>query len=331
MRAVSSININEVEGRIRSVEARMEEPSFWADPNLADIMSSLNQDKSLMSLSELRGEIDFLSEIRDDKDLRDEVEARSAEISALVEEVLCRVRNGTHPAIVMITSGAGGEDAMDFAQMTMAELSAYAQKRGLIVEVQDETLSPSGIRDATLRISGANAFRIMRGEAGKRRMVRNSSYGAGGRHTSFCNVTVFPEIERAELRIQESELRYETYRDTGPGGQHRNTTDSAVRITHIPTGISAKSAMRSQHENKRIAMSVLMSRLSDLAEREADKESSMLKEGASDAGFGGHNRTVVLDPYQLIRNEDTGVTTSNVAGYMAGGEMDVRARFTDHS
>lgn len=305
----------------------MSDPTFWSRPDAREEMSSLERAKERWALSRMTADLLFYQESLKDPDLHSDAHAEIARLSTRIEEALITVPKAECPAIVSVSAGAGGEDARDFCAMTVRELVSYGRGRDLIVDVQDETHEGSGLRDATIRFSGEGAFRILSTEAGKRRLVRQSPFGSGGRQTSFCSVSVVPEIPVATIVIDPKDLRIETYRDTGPGGQHRNTTDSAVRITHIPTGITAKSAMRSQHENKRVALTTLVSRLSDAQDAAARQSAEALRAGELDAGFGGHVRTLVLDPYTLVRNEITGETSADVEGYLKGGAMDVRAPF----
>lgn len=325
--AVSTINHNDEEARLRLAEEMMSSPGFWGRKDAVMIVREAEEARARLALLAEAGALDLMEEALSDDDLRSEAQAWLADFSAGAERALLPGEMADNPALLTITAGAGGEDARDFAAMTLGEVARYAGVRGLTVEVIDETPDGAGLRDATVRVSGPGAFLIMRGEAGKRRLVRKSPFGSGGRQTSFCAVSCLPEVPESALTVPESDLRYETYRDTGPGGQHRNTTDSAVRVTHLPTGISAKSALRSQHENRRAALMTLMARLAD-HKRSADAaEATALRVGTGDAGFGGHSRTIVLDPYRLVRNEMSGVNSPDVDGYLAGRVADVRASF----
>lgn len=326
-RAISTIDNNHETGRVLRAQETISTPGFWSSGGDLRVLNEARQGEERLSLLDRAADLDLIQEALEDTDLRDEATHWLASFSTAVERALLPSDKADSPAIVTITAGAGGEDARDFAAMTMRELALYAERRGLSVAKIDDTPAGAGLRDATLRIQGPAAFMIMRGEAGKRRLVRKSPFGGGERQTSFCSVCCLPEIPETALKIPQSDLRYETYRDTGPGGQHRNTTDSAVRITHLPTGISAKSAARSQHENRRAALVTLMARLADHQRREAAQETASLRVGTGEAGFGGHVRTIVLDPYRLVRNEVSGVSSADVDGYLAGGGADVRAGF----
>lgn len=325
-RLIAQIPADLVEGRVRLHEQRCLSADFWSSEDVRAACAQHERDLCALSFSRASGDLDAFEAFLTDPDLSAEARDGLAALSRVAETVCVSPEpSDDRPALVILSAGAGGEDARDFCQMTLREMVGYAEMRGLSAEVQDLSHEGAGLRDATLRVSGPNAFRIMRTEAGKRRLVRMSPYGKGGRQTSFCVISVIPEVPTNDVKISEADLRIETYRDTGPGGQHRNTTDSAVRITHLPTGISAKSAMRSQHENRRIAMTTLVSKIKEQAKRAADEARRDATAGGGAAGFGGHDRTIVMAPYALVRNEKTGESSADVAGYLTGGCPDVRA------
>ncbi len=326
-KALSAINENDEEVAVRRAESLMLDPGFWSRTDARDLVLAAERGRQRLALRARAEDLGFYEEALTDPDLEEEARTALLGLSRDAERALLDPAHADHPALITITAGAGGEDARDFAAMTLREIVLYAESLGFRAEVLDDTFEGQGLRDATIRISGSGAFQAFRGEAGKRRLVRKSPFGAGGRQTSFCGVSVVPELPETEVSVSNADLRFETYRDTGPGGQHRNTTDSAVRVTHIPTGISAKSAMRSQHENKRIALLTLMSRIAAVQKKANEAESASVRVGGGDAGFGGHVRTVVLDPYRLVRNEISGETTADADAYLNGGGIDVRAAF----
>lgn len=315
------------QAQLDRAHSEMAQPGFWAGPDVARVVADAAAAQARVALAQEAAALDVYEVALSDPDLAPEARQELAGLSARVEAVFGQCGHADAPALVTIVAGAGGEDARDFAALTVGETLAYAEQRGLEAVVVDDTYEGSGLRDATIRVVGPGAFRVMRGEAGKRRLVRQSPFGSGGRQTSFCTVAVVPESQSSPRVVPKSDLRIETYRDTGPGGQHRNTTDSAVRITHLPTGITAKSALRSQHENKRLAMITLLSRLEAHQEAKAAAKAQALRAGGGAAGFGGRARTLVLDPYQLVRNEATGESSADVAAYLRGGCFDVRAAF----
>lgn len=228
-------------------------------------------------------------------------------------------------AIVTVTAGAGGTEACDWAAMLLRMYEMWAQQQGyevtLVSSVDGES---AGIRNATFRVAGRYAYGYLKGEAGVHRLVRLSPFDSSKRrHTSFASVDVLPEVPEAEeVSLPAEELRVETYRSSGAGGQHVNKTDSAVRITHLPTGISVQSqGDRSQHANRRAAMQVLQARLAQ-RDREARKaELEGLRGEKGEISFANQIRSYVLQPYTMVKDLRTGVETSNVAAVL-DGELD---------
>jgi len=329
-RALSGIDIAELQDQAGVLEARLQDPSGWGDPASAG--------ENMRSLSRVREQLDFGLSAHADAILYlqlaqgQDLEV-AAEALACLQDLAARARrlmhaggDGISDAIVTISAGAGGEDARDFVSMTLKETCLYAERSGFAVEIIDDNWEGHGLRDATIQVRGEGAYGMLRHEAGKRRIVRISEYGAGERRqTSFCHVDVLPDTGKSpEVEIRQEDLRIETYRDSGPGGQHRNKTDSAVRITHIPTGIQAKSAMKSQIQNREIAMATLKARIRAREDLLRQQEIAGLSQGSSDKGFGGHVRSLILNPYRLVRNEITGISSGDLEDYLSGGCDDVR-------
>ncbi len=233
--------------------------------------------------------------------------------------------NDGRNAIVAINAGAGGTDAQDWAEMLLRMYLRWAERQGFKTELIDHQAGEeAGIKSATFRVEGDYAYGLLSGEAGVHRLVRMSPFNAGqSRETSFASVFVTPEIdEDIEIEVLEKDLRVDTYRATGAGGQHINTTDSAVRITHIPTGIVVTCQnQRSQHQNREVAMRVLKSRLyeQELAKKQA--ETNRLAESKRDISFGSQIRNYVLHPYRLVKDVRTKHETSDVDGVL-GGELE---------
>jgi peptide chain release factor 2 len=197
----------------------------------------------------------------------------------------------------------------------------WAEKKGYKVELQSETAGEeAGIRSAAYKISGQNAYGWLKSESGVHRLVRISPYdSAARRHTSFCSVWVYPVVdENIEIVVPDSEIRIDTYRSSGAGGQHVNTTDSAVRITHLPTGIVVTSSMKSQHQNREIAMNALKSRLYQMELDRRNAEINAAHAAKGDAGWGNQIRSYVLQPYQMVKDLRTGVETSDTQGVLDG-------------
>jgi peptide chain release factor 2 len=231
------------------------------------------------------------------------------EVEETETEMLLSGPNDARNAIVTINAGAGGTDAQDWAQMLLRMYLRWAERRGLKTELVDEQPGKeAGIKGATFTVSGDYAYGLMAAEAGVHRLVRVSPFNAGAsRETSFASVFVYPEIEGdVEIEIQDKDLRVDTYRSTGAGGQHINTTDSAVRLTHLPTGIVVTCQnQRSQHQNREVAMRILKSRLYDLEMEKRREEASKLEESKRDISFGSQIRNYVLNPYRLAKDVRT--------------------------
>ncbi|MFQ7739906.1 MAG: peptide chain release factor 2, partial [Emergencia timonensis] len=225
-------------------------------------------------------------------------------------------------AIISIHAGTGGVDAMDWAEMLLRMYTRWAEKRGYrvtMVDLQDDT--EAGIKSATLIIEGENAYGYLRNEKGVHRLVRISPFNAAGkRQTSFAALEVMPEIEDdMSIDIDPEDLRIDTYRSSGAGGQHVNKTDSAIRITHLPTHIVVTCQNeRSQHQNKEMAMKILMSRLMELKEQEHKENLKELKGDFSLITWGSQIRSYVFQPYTMVKDHRTGAEVGNVNAVMDG-------------
>lgn len=221
--------------------------------------------------------------------------------------------------MLWIQAGAGGSEACVWSEMLLGMYDAWCKISGNLLEVLDcSTGRPKGFKSVVARISGPTAWRLL-SESGVHRLCRVSEFGQGERHTSFSSVVFLPEVDPDEVDIDEADLKVETFRSGGKGGQHQNKTDSAVRITHLPTGITAQCRdERSQHSNRRSAMSVLSTRLEEL-HREAERSTiNVAKSAHGPAKFGNRKRSYVLHPHRLVKDHQTGVKTSDVDGVLAG-------------
>jgi peptide chain release factor 2 len=275
-------------------------------------------------------ELAALAQESADEDLSAGVEAERAAIETEYERLrtslLFSGEYDAADAIVTISAGAGGTEATDWAEMLVRMYLRWCERRGFATEILDQLPGEEvGLKSATVSVAGRRAYGWLRAERGVHRLVRISPYDAQKRrHTTFALVEVLPEVEDAtgELVVPDDEIKVETFRSQGAGGQHVNKTDSAVRLTHLPTGIVAQSQNeRSQHQNRESAMKILRARLLErrIAEREA--EIAQLKGEHVEAGWGNQIRSYVLHPYQMVKDHRTDVETSNT-GAVLDGDLD---------
>lgn len=249
-----------------------------------------------------------------------EAEVTDAEVQSLLSG-----ETDVNNAICSLQAGAGGTDAQDFCQMLLRMYLRWAERRGFKVDILDEQSgSEAGIKSATFRVEGDYAYGLLATEAGVHRLVRISPFNSGGsRETSFASMFVSPEIdENIEVNIEDKDLRIDTYRSSGAGGQHVNVTDSAVRITHIPTNMVVTCQnQRSQIQNRAVAMQVLRSKLYELELEKRRAETADLEANKMDISFGSQIRNYVLHPYKLVKDTRTKYEQSNVDAVL-DGEID---------
>ena len=251
-----------------------------------------------------------------------EIESLDDEIDSLEVVALLGGEFDDHPAIVEIHAGEGGTDAQDWAEMLLRMYLRWAERRNLEADLVG--LNPgeeAGLKSVTITVEGRHAYGLLVAERGVHRLVRISPFDASKRrHTSFASVDVTPELEEdVEVDISPDDLRVDTFRSSGAGGQHVNVTDSAVRITHLPTGIVVSCQNeRSQMQNRAVAMRILKSRLMALAREERDAELRALRGEKRDIGFGSQIRSYVLHPYQMVKDHRTGVEVGNVNAVLDG-------------
>jgi peptide chain release factor 2 len=315
--------------RAGELEAKMGEPGFWNDQQGAAQISSEHArvQKRLERYERLRREYDDARELLAmDGDMAEEIETSlkplERELERLQEDALFSGEYDAGDAVVTIQSDAGGTDAQDFTEMLLRMYLRWAADRGFRTEVLEASPGEeAGLKSATFTIEGENAYGILRAERGKHRLVRLSPFDqAHRRHTSFAQVIPSPFLnDDAEIEIDDADIRVDTYRASGAGGQHVNKTDSAVRITHEPSGIVVSvQNERSQSSNKATALKILRSRLAEQAVEE--REAEMAKErGDVNMGFGGNAiRSYVLHPYQLVKDHRTEHEVGNTQGVLDG-------------
>ena len=278
-------------------------------------------------------------------ELREKLDALQAELDKVELASLLSGEYDSHDAVASLHAGAGGVDSQDWTEMLLRMYLRWAEREGLQAEL-DEVLpgDEAGTKSATVTVKGTNAYGLLSAERGVHRLVRLSPFDqAHRRHTSFASLDVIPlmDEEEQDVEIDPKDLRIDIFRATGPGGQGVNTTDSAVRITHLPTGITAACQNeRSQLQNRAVAMRILASRLAERARREREEKIESLRGERRDIEFGSQIRSYVLHPYRLVKDHRTGVEAGNVDAVLDGDlepfiEAELRrragARASDHS
>ncbi|REJ77641.1 MAG: peptide chain release factor 2 [Acidobacteria bacterium] len=320
------------EKELKALEEQIAEPDFWNDQERAQkiVQKRSRIEKSLERQSGFEtqlSDVEVLTEFAETdpaskKELEELVIDLERDVDEAETEALLSGESDPNNAICSIQAGAGGTDAQDWAQMLMRMYLRWAERKDFKVEILDEQSgSEAGIKSATFRVEGDYAYGLLAGEAGVHRLVRISPFNSGGsRETSFASFFVSPEIDDdIEVDIQEKDLRVDTYRSTGAGGQHVNTTDSAVRITHIPTGIVVTCQnQRSQIQNRQVAMQVLRSRLYEVELEKRRAEAAELEESKQDISFGSQIRNYVLHPYRLVKDTRTKLEESDVDSVLDG-------------
>ena len=320
--------------KLDKLETQITDEGFWNDPeaaqkimkekkSLEDKLAELVQYRSMLEDLELM--VDMAEEGEDDA-LASEAEETFAKLEGDLEQLRLRtLLNGKYDknnAIISVHAGSGGTDAQDWAEMLFRMYTRWCEKKGYkarLIDMQDDT--EGGIKSATLLVEGENAYGYLKNEKGVHRIVRISPFDSSGRrHTSFASLDVIPEIEEdISVEINPEDLRIDTYRSSGAGGQHVNKTDSAIRITHIPTNIVVTCQNeRSQHQNRETAMKLLMSKLVELKEQEHKENLDELKGDYSQITWGSQIRSYVFHPYTMVKDHRTGAEVGNVNAVMDG-------------
>ena len=333
------MNRDTAQHRLEEFNARVEDPNLWDDPEAAQklmrdrqalvdaietydaIARDLSDNVELIELGEMEDDQEVIAEAEAAlRDLRDR--AAKKELEALLDG-----EADANDTFLEINAGAGGTEACDWAQMLQRMYVRWAEKRGYKVELQSEEAgAEAGIKSCAYKISGHNAYGWLKSESGVHRLVRISPFGKGTRETSFASVWVYPVVDdNIEVEVNPADIRIDTFRSSGAGGQHVNTTDSAVRITHLPTGIVVTSSEKSQHQNRDIAMKALKSRLYQMELDRRNAEINAQHEAKGDAGWGNQIRSYVLQPYQMVKDLRTNHETSDTKGVLDGDLDDFMA------
>jgi peptide chain release factor 2 len=318
--------------RLEKLNQELAQPEVWTDH--LRVQHLQRQKKQLeeaihqiQALEEKKDEIEVLVELGEEgeaihQELAQTIQVFSRLLNDLEMQTLFTEEDDARNAILTIHPGAGGTESQDWAQILLRMYLRYAERKGFKTEIIDILPGEeAGIKSATVRIEGNNAFGLLSQESGVHRLVRISPFDANRRrHTSFAAVFVYPEVEDdIEIEINPEDLRIDTFRASGHGGQHVNVTDSAVRITHLPTGIVVQCQNeRSQHKNKAMAMKVLRARLYELEKKKQQEKLEKLEDAKSEIAWGNQIRSYVLHPYRLVKDLRTRVETSAVERVLDG-------------
>jgi peptide chain release factor 2 len=323
--------------RLEELNARVEDQSLWNDPKAAqEVMRERRRLEEAIGATraiqqELADNVELLemAEAEGDESMEADAVAALAELAQRAERdkvtALLAGEADSNDTYIEVNSGAGGTESQDWAEMLHRMYRRWAERRGYKVEIVDyHSGEQAGIKSATLMVKGENAYGYAKTESGVHRLVRISPYDSNARrHTSFSSVWVYPVVDDdIDIEVNESDLKIDTYRSSGAGGQHVNTTDSAVRITHLPSGIIvACQNQRSQHKNRAEAMKMLKARLYEAELQRREAQASAEHAAKTDIGWGHQIRSYVLQPYQLVKDLRTGVT-STAPGDVLDGDLD---------
>jgi len=328
-----SLDVEALRAKVQQIEAEMTQPGFWEDRSAAQAkarelegikgrLSDYNRLVAALEEVEVLGE---LAEEEGDEGARAEAEAALAKLAEDVEKARVQfLLSGPYDGsdcFLALNAGAGGTDAQDWTEMLLRMYTRFCERAGFGVRLVDETPGEeAGLKSATLEVKGRNAYGILKGETGVHRLVRISPFDSQARrHTSFASVTVTPVVPEEDLEISEDDLRVETFRAGGPGGQHMQKNETAVRITHLPTGIVVGCQNeRSQLQNKLTALRMLRARLRALLEQEHARKIEELRGELADIEWGHQIRSYVLQPYQLVKDHRTEVEVGNVQAVLDG-------------
>ncbi len=331
---MSPFNLDTLRLKVEEYDLKVSEPGFWDDPEksqkiLQEAAVYKNKLTGYESVKQAYEDAEVLLEMAEeenDPSMEDEVKEQVALFTKRYDELrLASLLSGefdSHNAILTLHSGAGGTEACDWNSMLLRMYTRWAEKHGFSVEVLDyQDGDEAGCKSATVQINGENAYGYLKSEKGIHRLVRISPFDASGRrHTSFASCDVMPEIDKdVNVEINPDDLRIDTYHSSGAGGQHINKTSSAIRITHLPTGIVVQCQNeRSQFQNKDRAMMMLKAKLYELEQEKQKERLSDIRGEVKDIGWGSQIRSYVFHPYSMVKDHRTGVETGNVQAVMDG-------------
>ena len=319
--------------RMEEFDAMSEDPKLWNNPEKAQKLMRERQmlADAISGFTELSQglqdniELIELGEMEDDQEIIDDAEASIQKIKKeAAKQELEALLNGEADAndtFLQINAGAGGTESCDWANMLARMYVRWAEQKGYQVDRMEESAGDeAGIKSVTYQIKGMNAYGWMKSESGVHRLVRISPFDSNAkRHTSFSSVWVYPVVDdNVEIDVNPGDIRVDTYRSSGAGGQHVNNTDSAVRMTHIPTGIVVQSSEKSQHQNRANCMAALKSRLYEMEMRKRTEGIQEAHDSKGEAGWGNQIRSYVLHPYQMVKDLRTNVETSDTQGVLNG-------------
>lgn len=319
---------------MQELEARIAAPGFWDDPETAQkaLKERTAMEKAVTGwdglnrqMEDIRVLIELGTEAEDEETLAEVGRMNDELEQGITAAEFQKMLSGPHDrssCFLSINAGAGGTESQDWAEMLLRMYLRYCERKGWKTEISDyQEGDVAGVKGVTFSVTGEYGYGYLKAEAGVHRLVRISPFDSSSRrHTSFASVFVFPEIEDdIDVKVNEADLRVDTYRSSGAGGQHVNTTDSAVRITHVPTGIVvACQTERSQHLNKATAMRVLRAKLYDREVREREAQAAEISGEKREIGWGSQIRSYVLHPYKMVKDLRTGVETGNPDGVLDG-------------
>jgi len=326
-------NLKDLKSRLAELEAISNNPDFWKNSNKAKVIMKEKQsiEKNISTYQNLKQNLNDNIEIyklaidENDFDIQSEIENNFLELKSIAlsaeREALMDSEIDENDTFLEINAGAGGTESCDWALMISRMYLRWSERKGFKIELLSQNYGDeAGIKSVAYKIKGLNAYGWLKVESGVHRLVRISPFDSSARrHTSFCSVWVYPVIDESfEIEINPSDVRIDTYRSSGAGGQHVNTTDSAVRITHLPTGIVVTSSEKSQHQNRANCMMALKSRLFDLELKKMNEDIQVAHNSKGDAGWGNQIRSYILHPYQMVKDLRTNYETSDTQGVLDG-------------